>query len=287
MPFRVIRAQLITLFLLLSSVSAAPQIAVAGDSLDDLREEVEENDEHRRDDSGSSEIWDDDDSDITGGDFLEAVDGRPLLFVLSAPWWGPHVALNDDFSTEGEFMIAPYAWGIRGHVITGRVLQPTLNYSGRMSLHSGNDFDDLQWSTVRIQIDTTSRFGFDTEWTRWVESTPSGDDVLSSGDVNLRYRFAQSEHVEFHTGIGVNWLADGSDGEAGVNFIYSVDLFPAEPWTLSASIEGGTLGDAGLFHGRVGGGAVWWFMEIFAGYEVYRFGRVNLDGPFAGAAIWF
>lgn len=280
-----LRLQLIAVLLLAVATAAGQQCADAGDSLDDLREEVEENDDHGDETSNSAATWADSDGDAD--DELEEQWGKMLMLALSSPWWGPYVALGDDFYDEGEFMVAPYDWGIPGHLVLGYALQPTVGYTGRVSFQYGTDFTDLQWSTLRAQYDTTSRFGFDTEWTWWVESTRTGSDMLSTGDANLLYRFAQSEQVEFHTGIGLNWLADGSDGEAGVNFTYSVDVFPVEPWTLSASVDAGTLGDAGYIHGRAGGGAVWGWLEFFAGYEFYRFGDVDLDGMFAGAALWF
>ena len=208
--------------------------------------------------------------------------------MLGSPWWGPHVALVDNLDIRPDFPTAPYIDGVPGHLLIHSTnLTPVRGWGGRAAAHYGTDFGDLQWSTIRLQMDTAPRFGFDAEWTHWTESTRGRNDSLDTGEVNLLYRFAQSEQLEFHTGLGVNWLADGSDGEAGINFTYGMQAFPVRPWTLRAAIDAGTLGDAGLFHFRVGAGAVWNRCELFTGYDVYRIGDVTLDGLFAGAAFWF
>lgn len=279
--------------LLAAACLAGTPALQAGGVLEDVRDAVEEND-HRDGDGSESNGWsrdcdsefddDDDESENELGNML----ARPLGLALSIPWWGPRIALDDSFSSQADFPAAPYAQGAPGHLLITSTM-PTLSrrWAGRGSWHYGTDFGGLQWSTARFQVDSAARFGFDAEWTRWVESSGRRDDSLSIGDVNLLHRFAQSEQVEFHTGIGVNWLADGSDGEAGINLTYGVQAFPIRPWTLQASIDAGTLGDAGLFHLRIGGGAVWHHCELFTGYDIYRIGDVTLDGAFAGAALWF
>ncbi len=270
--------------LLLTAVLAAPAgSAVAGETLVDLRDAAERND------SDSDGDWDDEDqSGSFVGELLGEIFGPALGFAVASPWWGPHVALADDLAVRPDYPAAPYFDDIPGRLlITSPAVTPVRGWAGRAGWHYGTDFGDLQWSTARLQMDTAARFGFDAEWTRWVESTGRRNDSLSIGDANLLYRFAQSEQLEFHTGIGVNWLADGSDGEAGINFTYGISAFPARPWTLSAVLDAGTLGDAGYFHGRFGAGAVWRRLEVFTGYEVYRISDVTLDGPFAGVGLWF
>jgi hypothetical protein len=258
-------------------------LALAGETLDSLRKEVEKNDE-RGDDSGTCDT-DDSDDDCDGGLVLE---GRPLIVVLGAPWWLPHVALDDDLSSLPDFPAAPYADNVGGRLLIGSTSSAEVRgWSGRAGAHFGTNYGDLKWSTIRLQMDSAPRFGFDAEWTHWTESMAARGDTLDTGDVNLLYRFAQSEQIEFHTGMGVNWLAEGSDGEAGMNFTYGVSAFPARPWTISAAIDAGTLGDAGYFHARAGAGIIWERCELFTGYDVCRIGDVNLDGMFAGIAFWF
>ncbi|MFV0444957.1 MAG: hypothetical protein ACK5Q5_15395 [Planctomycetaceae bacterium] len=77
-------------------------------------------------------------------------------------------------------------------------------------------------------------------------------DHLWTGDCNVVFRFgrfAQSERAEFHTGVGLNWLNDPAQTDAGFNFTYGADFFPQQLWIVSTTLDAGTLGSAGLVHG--------------------------------------
>ncbi len=81
-------------------------------------------------------------------------------------------------------------------------------WSVRFSSEYGTDFDSLSRIGTRLVFDTSTRFGFDTEWNQWIESIPGGDDSLATGDFNLVYRFAQNEQIQFYSGVGANWMTD-------------------------------------------------------------------------------
>jgi hypothetical protein len=138
-----------------------------------------------------------------------------------------------------------------------------------------------------LRLDTTSRWGIDTEWDYRRERLTSGVDQLWTGDVNVVYRFAQSERAQFYTGLGANWLSDQIGTEAGFNFTYGFDLFPIHPWVLSGSIDWGQLGKATLFHGRGTVGVMLDRFELFTGYDYYNLEGVRLDGLIAGLQVYF
>jgi hypothetical protein len=261
----------------------------AGD-LDQVRGEVRDDDERdakvkKRRRSRDDECDHDDCCDDPN--VFEELIGNTLLFTVTAPWWGPRLAVGDDGLWAG-FPPAPYALGHPGYLVIDPIDPAgTDGWALRLSSEYGTDFDDLDRIGARLIVDTSSRFGFDTEWNQWIESTPAGTDDLATGDFNFVYRFAQHERVQYHTGVGMNWLADDAGSEFGVNFTWGVQAFPRDPFVLDAVLDVGSLGDAFLLHFRTTAGVVWGPAEIFAGYDRIHIGDATLQGVLAGVRFWF
>ena len=136
-------------------------------------------------------------------------------------------------------------------------------------------------------LETTSRFGIDASFHYLSERLPEGDDHLNLGDCNLIYRFAQSSRAEMRVGIGANWLNDSTRTDLGFNFTYGGDFFPCKPWVLSAAIDGGTLGHAGLFRFRTTAGVIFNRFEGYAGYEYLDIGSTQDNFLIGGVRVWF
>ena len=140
----------------------------------------------------------------------------------------------------------------------------------------------------RLVLENADRIGIDTETDYWLQIHPhGGPDHAWNGDFNIVYRFAESEHMQWRAGVGVNWLADQASPEVGVNFTYGFDWFPRRPWTLSSVIDVGTLGGSSLFHNRSTAGVMLGAMELFAGYDYFQIGTFNIHGPVAGIGYRF
>jgi hypothetical protein len=120
---------------------------------------------------------------------------------------------------------------------------------------------------------------------------PGGPDRLTVGDCNLVFRFAQAERAEFRAGVGFNWLVHPDEGmgpsDFGFNFTYGADFFPRKPWVLSADLDAGNLGHAGLFRFRATGGVMLRSVEIYTGYEYLDIGRTQFNMLLAGVRAWF
>jgi hypothetical protein len=165
-------------------------------------------------------------------------------------------------------------------------------WSARLDVDESNDFRGLNRVGGRLLLDTTTRFGLQTSWT-WLHERLDADgpgraaDDMVLGDVNGVYRFAQGERAEFRAGLGARILADGDHSHYGFNFTYGVDLFPVRPLILSATLDAGTLGSAGVFHARATAGVALSAFEVFAGYDYLRIGSVDLQGPVIGLRVWF
>ncbi|REJ92920.1 MAG: hypothetical protein DWQ34_12020 [Planctomycetota bacterium] len=267
---------------------ALPAVVEAGGALEAVREEVRDSSRNEDDDDDWGDHWDDDcdDEPSVFGAMIGEIFGPPILYTVSSPWWGPHTALNDQWGFRAEFADAPYSDHHNGYLL---INSPGAGRSvaGRFSTEYGNDLSGLSRVGTRLLVDTSSRIGFDAEWSQWTEEVRGGHDSLSTGDFNAILRFAQSERVQFRSGIGFNWLADSHDSDFGVNLTYGVDLFPARPWVVSSTFDCGTLGDAVLFRARGSVGVVWKCAELFTGYDYQRFGSADLHGPIIGLRLWY
>ena len=67
----------------------------------------------------------------------------------------------------------------------------------------------------------------------------------------------------------------------------SADIFLAEPWCWTHSIDWGTIGHAELFRYRTTVGFAWNRFEPFVGYEYLDIDRTHLNQFVAGLRLWF
>jgi hypothetical protein len=88
-------------------------------------------------------------------------------------------------------------------------------------------------------------------------------------------------------GIGLNWLNDPTQTNLGVNVTYGGEFFPCKPWVISAEIDGGTIGHAGLFRFRTTTGVVWRSLETYVGYEYSDIGTTQNNFFISGVRVWF
>jgi hypothetical protein len=111
-------------------------------------------------------------------------------------------------------------------------------------------------------------------------------DRSTFGNAHLGFRFAQSERVQFRTGLGHQQFADRQGIEPGIDFFYG---FEAELGAHLILAVGGNLGSAG--HAFVGQaratlGVMLGRVEMYAGYDHVSIGGVLLGGPTAGLRAW-
>jgi hypothetical protein len=74
---------------------------------------------------------------------------------------------------------------------------------------------------------------------------------------------------------------------AGDWFTYAADLYPPKPWVLTAEIDVGTLGHAGLFRFRTTAGIAWRRIGLYTGYEYTDIERTHWNGLIGGVRVWF
>lgn len=160
--------------------------------------------------------------------------------------------------------------------------------SVRASVEDGNNFNGMNRLGIVFLADTATRIGIGGGVHMYEEKREGqSPDKVTIGDVNVLFRFAQSDQTQYRAGLGARFLDDSKQTDWGFNFVYGFDWFPKQPWSIGTQLETGTLGNAWVFRatGRVG--LVWKYSEVYAGYDYLRIGSTELQGPMLGLRIWF
>lgn len=226
-------------------------------------------------------------------DGVEQAFGWAILYSMTSPWWLPNVILEREDDLLVGFPVAPYVTGHDGYLVFDSPELETSKlktglWGGRLSLDTGDNFSDVTTTTGRLRLDTASRFGLDAEWVHLAERHPGGFDWLGRGDCNLVMRFAQSSRVQFHSGIGINWLADRNNADVGFNFTYGVDVFPVDPVVTSATVDLGKIGNANLIHFRGTVGAmITPRLHLYTGYDLLNLEGASIHTFLTGLEFWF
>lgn len=214
--------------------------------------------------------------------------GQALLAALAAPFSVPIAVLGDQYEIETRFPAHPYADDLPGSLVLTTPYQgSTKDWAANLQFFAIPETSDLNRFGGRLVLDSTSRLGIDTESNYWMESASAGSDHVWTGDANLIFRFAESEHAQMRAGLGVNWLSDSVGTSAGMNFTYGLDWFPRKPWTISTVFDVGAIGRGTLFHNRTTAGVMLGPVEAFAGYDYFQIGSTNFHGPVAGLGLRF
>jgi len=312
------------LFVLLSLLLCArpPELLAQGGKLQKARAEVrnppaaKKDTEDKEDDdtAWSLSLASDDDETCEGGWLADGLGGLCWLIGVTL-FKGPAWSVGDTWEgSEHRFLRYPYAerlpgamwlapctelpgpdpegqeWrGLPATDSSAMVPAPkTRGWAGRFSLGESNDFDGLNRVNGLLLLEGLHRFGVQVGWNYLTEQLADNQqDSLWLGDATATFRFAQTEKVQLRTGLGLRWLADRTDSDFGVNFLYAGDFYPVAPLVLSTSLELGSLGEAFVCHGRVTAGLLLKRWELFGGYDWLRIGSVDLQGPVLGLRLWF
>ncbi len=211
-----------------------------------------------------------------------------LLLGVTSPWWLPYAILESDPTDYVAFPAGPYANGHEGYLVLDPETIQTKSWGGRISLDSADNLDGVTTLTGRVRFDTDFRVGLDAEWASLIERSPGGADWLGRGDCNLVVRFAQSARAQFHSGIGINWLADRNSADVGFNVTYGVDLFPVDRVVTSATLDWGKIGDSSLIHFRgTLGLMVRPRLHLYTGYDLLNLEGNSIHSLLTGLELWF
>jgi len=229
----------------------------------------------------------DDDDDVAATGFSD-FSGQLLLMALSSPFTIPRAVVADRHLDAIEFPELPHSDG--RHSPLGELFgnAELADWQTVLRGQYGDDFDGLSHASGRLLLDNWTRFGVDTEFFyRHEDLAVGGSDQLWTGDANIVYTFAKGDLGQFRTGFGVNWLAGAGQSDAGFNFTYGGELYPAEPFVITGDIDWGRIGDASLFHGRATIGITRNGWGLFTGYDYFSIGKTDLHSWINGVELRF
>lgn len=216
---------------------------------------------------------------------LEKLTGTILLAGLTSPFTIPRAALE-----ESEFpgFFPKYPYGKSDGSLLFDETAPGA-HSSLLVLQGdyGTDFDSLTQAHARVFGDIKSRLGFDTEFYYREEALRPGTDRLWHGDFNVTYRFAHSEHWQFRAGLGVNWLTDDFDSNAGLNATYGAEWFPVKPLSVTSTLDWGRIGATSLLHFRNTIGLTKSGWGVFTGHDWLRVGGEDIHSWINGIEYRF
>ncbi len=273
----------------LLSLTLAPS-ALAG-KLDGVREQV-----HRDSQAGSSRSSDsaetsEADSYDSGDDATDSEDsfwGALLVSLFDGESSGSSGSVADRSGSSAYYVYLPYPYykDQTSYLSVAEPSESDRNWSGTIQLDAGYVNEGVQNVTGRMRF-RGHVIGFEAGFTSFIEHR----DTLNLIDANGLLVFGGGP-VLVSIGGGGRILLDPKQppGEApalGWNVVIDFDLFPVRPLIAALRLEGGSLGDAYLLHGRASLGVAIGPIEPYAGYDHWIIGGVHLGAPVIGARAWW
>lgn len=233
--------------------------------------------------------------------------GALALYVLLSPWVGPYAALESGERGKPFFEAYPYAHGSNGLLrypepvhedgVDGDTANETniepapppsgKSVAGQVRAEGGYILGGTYRGALGGRLMVPGRLELDANFHGLVEPLSDGAvDRATFGNAHVAVRFAQSEQVQFRTGLGYQQFADQYGVEPGIDFLYGFEAQLGAHLILGIS---GNLGSAGhAFVGQIRGslGVMIDRFEIYAGYDHISIGVVPLGGPTAGIRAW-
>src|SRR5262245_59386100 len=156
-------------FLLIAACATAGRVSAQG-KLDQVHDKVHDGDD--QEDSFDDDDWDEDDEDWFDyllGDELDTA----IQYTLFLPFYVPRVALGDETLDRAEFQDHPYDHG-PGFWFEPEREPSEHDFSARLALEYGSDFDTIERTGFALQLEHANRFGLEATWNRWHEDLDSG-----------------------------------------------------------------------------------------------------------------
>jgi len=209
-------------------------------------------------------------------------------WVLSLPVTVPR-AIFGDKQTPGGFIKYPFAGAHTGNMIMNPMQgDPVANDHLRIRVDYADNFLTQQKISTHLIFESRNRLGVDASFDYLRESVAVGQhDQLWIGDVNVVWRFAQMEKAQMRVGLGMNWQRTFVGTENGINFTYGGDFYLSKPQVISADLDWGRLGSAGLFRIRTTYGRQIGRAQVYVGYEYLSIGDFKKNFLITGMSFDF
>ena len=230
--------------------------------------------------------YDSDDSRSEAELFI--ISNMVAAWVLSLPVTVPQ-AIFGDVDTPGGFIKYPFARAHTGSMMMNPQPGDKVESSHlRIRLDYADNFLAQQKISTHFIFESRNRLGVDASFDYLRESVAVGQhDQLWIGDVNVVWRFAQMENAQMRVGLGMNWQRTSVGAEQGINFTYGGDFYLSEPQVISADLDWGRLGSAGLFRVRTTYGRQIGRAKVYVGYEYLSIGDFKKNFLITGMSFDF
>ena len=214
-----------------------------------------------------------DGEDSTGEAELFILSTWVAKWVLSLPVTVPQAIFGDDH-IRGGFIKYPFARAHTGSMIMNPLPgDPVESNHLRIQLDYADNFRAQQKISTHFIFESRNRWGVEASFDYLRESVTVGQhEQLWIGDVNVVWRFAQMEKAQMRVGLGMNWQRAAAGTENGINFTYGGDFYLSEPQVISANLDWGRLGSAGLFRMRTTYGRQIGRAKVYVGHEYLSIG---------------
>ena len=230
----------------------------------------------------------DDDDGSTGEAELFILSTMVAAWVLSLPVTVPQAIFGDD-NHPGGFIKYPFARAHTGNMMMNPMQgDPVQSSHLRMRLDYADNFLAQQKISTHFIFESRNRLGVDASFDYLRESVAVGQhEQLWIGDVNVVWRFAQMEKAQMRVGLGMNWQRAVTGTENGINFTYGGDFYLSERQVISADLDWGRLGSAGLFRMRTTYGRQIGRAKVYVGYEYLSIGDFRKNFLITGMSFDF
>ena len=218
---------------------------------------------------------------------LGTLAGNVVTNTFLLPVTAPKLLVNDR-GEYANFSVYPYADDTANMLLTPHAKKNRKLLRTRLLTEYSDNFDRQQKITTRILLDTRFRLGLDASFDYLREQLGgSSHDQTWLGDCNFVYRFAQSEKVEFRTGMGFAWQSDSLGSDTGINFTYGGNYYLGKPHMIDFDLDLGRVGSAGLTRFRTGYSLYFYRVRATLGYEYLKVGSFDASYMSSGVGIDF
>ncbi|MCX5789831.1 MAG: hypothetical protein NTX64_15215 [Elusimicrobia bacterium] len=207
---------------------------------------------------------------ISGGELAANIFLFPLALAFAQPHYG--------------FESFPYEEG-RGYGNGER------DWAGNVSLGGQGLPGGRSGGHAALRVRGANRLGWDAAWDGWATGALRGvagaagrRGDLYSGHILCNY--VQSGGAFLELGLGAAAF-HRSDSRGGPSAALTFELFPREPWTLSASWQGALLRGQGYHVLDARLGATWHGAGLYAGWQAFLGPAGDAGGPQFGVAAFF
>jgi hypothetical protein len=228
---------------------------------------------------------------------VEVGDDADLLY-LAYPWWGPIMATGGGYGPNWWLVDHPYADGHFGYAIyltpedrRRPEAPPVQDVAVHVSAEGGWLLSDVGRAALEVRALLPYRFEVDVGAASFVERRVRADggarwDYAVTGTAHVGWTFAQDEHWQFRSLLGVRTWSDAEGTAVGFDLRYGVEVFPVQPLIVSVDLAAGYTGATWLLRARGTLGLALGPVEVYAGWDHTVVGGVVLGGVVGGLRAW-